>query len=336
MTRQLFQDRIGSIEGVCVSDVGEASLGACTQPSDAQLGFSDGTTVLSVSIAQTAQLSREVLSGLLGWSVVVLFAFAALAVAAAWWLAKRSLDPLYDALTRQDRFIAGASHELRTPLTTTRTLLEIPLAQGRVPEDLEPAVRGALAANERSERVIAALLTLARVRHEDDAGRVGRGDGAGRVRGEDGPVELDLGAVVASALAEREPAAAARALRVAPPPGPAAVAAADPELVAIAVGNLIDNAIRHNVDGGEVAVDVGSDERRAWVEVANTGADLSSADLSMLAEPFHRGDDSRLAGEGLGLGLSLVETIARSQGGSLTLTARDGGGLRARLALHTP
>ena len=72
LTRQLFQDRIGSIEGVCVSDVGEASLGACTQPSDAQLGFSDGTTVLSVSIAQTAQLSREVLSGLLGWSVVVL------------------------------------------------------------------------------------------------------------------------------------------------------------------------------------------------------------------------------------------------------------------------
>ena len=56
----------------------------------------------------------------------------------------------------------------------------------------------------------------------------------------------------------------------------------------------------------------------------------------MLAEPFHRGDDSRLAGEGLGLGLSLVETIARSQGGTLTLTPRDGGGLRARLALPAP
>lgn len=144
LTRQLFQDRIGSIEGLCVSDVGEVSLGDCTQPSDAQLGFSDGTSVFTVSIAQTTQLSREVLSGLLGWSVVVMLAFAALAVAAAWWLAKRSLDPLYDALTRQDRFIAGASHELRTPLTTSRTLLEIPLAQGRVPEDLEPAVRGAL------------------------------------------------------------------------------------------------------------------------------------------------------------------------------------------------
>ena len=72
------------------------------------------------------------------------------------------LDRLESAFAAQDRFVANASHELRTPLTTSRTALEIPLAQGRVPVDLQPAVRTALRAGEHSDRLIASLLTLSR------------------------------------------------------------------------------------------------------------------------------------------------------------------------------
>ncbi|MDR1387617.1 MAG: ATP-binding protein [Propionibacteriaceae bacterium] len=99
------------------------------------------------------------------------------------------------------------------------------------------------------------------------------------------------------------------------------------------MANLVDNAIRHNRDGGELTVSLGHDQAGAWIEFDNDGRDLSQVDLSQLKEPFQRGDDTRLAGDGLGLGLALVDTIARSQGGDLVLTARPQGGLRARLTL---
>ncbi|GAB2474902.1 ATP-binding protein [Xylanimonas ulmi] len=309
----------------------------------------------------TTRVSREVLRGLVVWSVVILAAFTGLAVLAARWLSRRSLgrvaritattraigvegldrrlalagprdeirelgdtidsmlDRLEDAFERQDRFIAGASHELRTPLTTTRTLLEIPLTQGRVPADLVPSVRGALDANERSERLVGALLTLARSRTP-----------ASLAAG-----ETDLGALAARILAERSDAAEARGLRVSPPAGDDAIAAVAPDLTLLALGNLFDNAIRHNADGGALAVRTGRDEPagRVWVEVVNDGADLTGADVEALTEPFHRGTASRLAGEGLGLGLALVDTVATASGGALSLAARPGGGLRARLTL---
>ena len=69
------------------------------------------------------------------------------------------LDRLDRSFTAQRHFTAHASHELRTPLTLQRTALEIPLAQGRVPAELQPALQRALDANARSQRLIDALLT---------------------------------------------------------------------------------------------------------------------------------------------------------------------------------
>ena|GEM_PF-983311 len=275
------------------------------------------------------------------------------------------LDRIEDAFTRQDRFIAGASHELRTPLTTTRTLLEIPLDQGRFPDDVAPAVRGALEANARSERLIAALLTLARSRRSahsttpDDGGAVSGG-------------VTDLRDLTAALLTEREAEAAQRDVTLAPlraaasaaprplpddvahaaaphatsagPVAPASSAggfsaggalpvAADPGFLTLAIGNLLDNAVKHNRPGGTVEVRCGETPTATWVEVSNDGADLTATDLDALREPFHRGDRSRLAGEGLGLGLALVDTVATAVGGTLHLTARPQGGLTARLSV---
>ena len=107
------------------------------------------------------------------------------------------LDRLHTGFEAQDRFIQNASHELRTPLTVTRAALEIPLEQGRVPAELEPALRRALSANAHSERLIGALLVLAR----------------GRIRTPD-RVRVDLGATLAAAVAEVEADAAARGVDV--------------------------------------------------------------------------------------------------------------------------
>ena len=317
----------------------------------------------------TTRVSQEVLRSLALWSVAMLAGFTAVAVTAAWWLSRRSLgriaritaatraishddlhrrldlpgpadeikelgdtidamlDRIEDAFTRQDRFIAGASHELRTPLTTTRTLLEIPLDQGRFPDDVAPAVRGALEANARSERLIAALLTLARSRRSPRSTAPDDGGGGG------GGV-TDLRGLTAALLTEREAEAAQRKVDlVALPDDVPHPVAADAGLLALAVGNLLDNAVKHNRPGGSVEVRCGEDTTGAWVEVSNDGADLTGTDLDALREPFHRGDRSRLAGEGLGLGLALVDTVATAVGGTLHLAARPQGGLTARLTV---
>ncbi len=361
LVQQLFAQGIDTLTTGCVTSIqdgppwsGEAELNIDETCEQGAVSVTSAGGVTSIALEQTVGLSQEVLSGLLIWSVVVLVVFAVLAVLAAWWLSKRSLgriaqitettrditrddlhrrldlpgpddeikelgdtidgmlDRIEDAFTRQERFVAGASHELRTPLTTTRTLLEIPLEQGRVPTELEPDIRRALAANERSERLIAALLALARGRHGT------------------GGEPVDLTALAAESLGECR----GDGLTVTGPDPRPVLARADAEVVRIAVANLVENAIRHNHPGGTVAVRTGEDGETAWVEVENSGRDLTGEDLAELTEPFHRGEHTRLAtDEGLGLGLALVETIARGQGGALTLTARAEGGLVARLGL---
>ncbi|MCL1899453.1 MAG: HAMP domain-containing histidine kinase [Promicromonosporaceae bacterium] len=278
------------------------------------------------TVRTTTEVSQEVLRSLLWWSVGILGAFALLTACAAWWLSRRSLDPVAAAFERQDRFISGASHELRTPLTTTRTLLEIPLHQGRVPADLTPAVEGALAANARSERLIAALLTLAR--------------GTELAAVAPGGDIVDIAGLTRELASERGAEAAEREVSIAVAEVPLqAFATCAPGLAELAIGNLLANAVRHNHPGGRVEVSLGGSSAQVWVEIANDGADLTGTDLAVLREPFHRGDSSRLSDrhsngdEGLGLGLPLIETAARAGGGHLTLRARPTGGVTARLIL---
>ncbi len=398
LVQQLFASGIATISTGCLSDVDWTSLGEADAAraaaeealvpcgDDILIGSDGAIRIHELSIQQTSFLSQEVLSGMLGWSVVVLVVFAGVAVLAARWLSQRSLgriahitattreitrddlhrrldlpgpvdevkelgdtidgmlDRLEDAFTRQERFVAAASHELRTPLTTTRTALEIPLEQGRFGTEVEPAVRRALAANARSERLIGALLTLA------------------RASGDPAPTggTADLTALVHDALAERASEAFARGIspvvmRAAgddpsasqvssrPTPGegdatPTGASAgvlvtADPTLVAMLVGNLVENAVRHNVDGGRLLIELAASGGQAVLTVSNDGPVLSAAETALLTEPFHRGDRTRLAGPGAGLGLTLAETLTRRLGGSLMLAPRPAGGLVVRLTL---
>ncbi len=223
------------------------------------------------------------------------------------------LDRLQSAFTAQDRFVANASHELRTPLTTTRTALEIPLEQGAVPADLQANMQRALRATEQSERLITALLALARARTGLD---------------EVEPVQLstliedqvdDLDAQ------EIEVHANLRDLTV----------EGDAVLLARAVRNLLENGIRHNVPGGELWVRCRRERGRAVIEVENTGTPITPATVQLLTEPFYRGDASRTSAgpDGTGLGLAIVQSIAKTHGGEVRLRARKDGGLIAAIVL---
>ncbi|WP_168630661.1 sensor histidine kinase [Cellulomonas denverensis] len=240
------------------------------------------------------------------------------------------LDRLTTALAAQTRFVANASHELRTPLSTARTALDIPLAQGRVPADLEPDVRTALAANDRSARILDALLTLART--------------TGVTPDHLDPVDLPM--LLEVVLSERAPAIEQAQVGVELDLAPAVVPGNEAMLTQVCA-NLIDNAIVHNRPGGAITVRCRTAATGTILEISNDGRVLDPGSVDALREPFHRGAESRLqpratlaagtatVGTGLGLGLAIVEEIVTRHGGTLTLASRPQGGLDARVDLPT-
>jgi signal transduction histidine kinase len=232
------------------------------------------------------------------------------------------LDRLEAAFAAQERFVANASHELRTPLTVTRTALEIPLAQGRVPANMEGSIRTALRAGVQSERLISALLTL--------------------TRGVEARIDTspeDLSAIVDDAVLDGREAAQQAGVTMINRQLPGVIVAADQTMLGQAVSNLIDNAITHNRPGGQIWIDSSVTGDQVELKIENTGAVIAGQTVAMLREPFFRGDGSRLArgrgirGRNVGLGLSIVDTIVTRHQGTLELSPRAGGGLTVLLTL---
>ena len=179
------------------------------------------------------------------------------------------LDASFDT---QRQFVANASHELRTPLARSRTMLEVALRDpGADAESLRATCRRVLVAGEEQERLLEALLTLARGQ-----------------RGLDRRAPVDLAAVTRDVLAARGTEIAASGLEMAVTLEPALLAG-DRALTERGVANLIDNALRHNVPGGAVWVTVGTESGQAVLTVANTGPDVPPAEVGRLLVPFERG-----------------------------------------------
>jgi signal transduction histidine kinase len=233
------------------------------------------------------------------------------------------------SLNAQRQFVANASHELRTPLARSQTLLEVALRNPDAPAgSLRAACERALAAGGEQERLIEALLILARGQR-------------GLARRE----PLDLAAVTRDVLAARGEQVTARGLsmEVTLEPG---LLGGDAALVERAVANLADNALRHNSPGGTVWVTAGAEDGRAFLTIANTGQEIPPDAVDRLLLPFQRGAQAGDAyrarprsapDDGLGLGLSIVAAIASAHGADLTITPRlTGGGLTARLTFPKP
>jgi signal transduction histidine kinase len=234
------------------------------------------------------------------------------------------LEAAFDA---QRQFVANASHELRTPLARQRTMVEVALAE---PDPTVDALRAVcervLVAGRQQERLIEALLTLARSQ-----------------RGLDQWEPVDLAAVTADVLQARQAEAAGQQLEVSCTVADGAMAAAGPTALLIGdarlaerlVANLIDNAIRHNVRGGWVSLRVGTQQGRAVLTVANSGPVVPPDEVSRLFAPFQRLGAARGVNsgqrDGQELGLSIVSAIAAAHGADLQARARPDGGLHIEL-----
>ncbi|MER7761637.1 HAMP domain-containing sensor histidine kinase [Streptomyces sp. NPDC097619] len=246
-----------------------------------------------------------------------------------------TLARLEQSFEAHRRFAANASHELLTPLTTTRAALQM-ASSDPTPEELAELLPMVTAANERNIRVVEELLRLAAADQTTfdaepvdlaalTAGCVAERRST-RPAGHEGPVpELRLADQVSEAAAPTPPALPVRGNEV---------------LLRQLVGNLLDNAVRHNLPGpgGSVDVTVRAEDPpgsgpAVVLEVANTGPAVDPEVVDRLFEPFYRARPRVGSDRGHGLGLALVRSVARAHGGTVTARALPDGGLRVRVGL---
>ena len=227
----------------------------------------------------------------------------------------RLLARLEGAFDAQRQFVANASHELRTPLARQRALVEVALADpGLTIDSLRAVCARVLVAGEQQERLIEALLTLARSN-----------------RGLDRRQPIDLARITDEVTRSRQPEAELRSIRVETGLSPA-WALGDESLVQRLVVNLVDNALRHNVASGWVGISTTVRQGRAILSVANSGPVIDPALVSGLFEPFRRAGAERTRSEdGIGLGLSIVRAIVTAHDAQVRARAPAGGGLEVQV-----
>lgn len=233
----------------------------------------------------------------------------------------RTINGMLDQIEQLIHGIRNVSnaiaHDLRTPLAELRSRLEELALTKPSAEHTFAEIDAAVADVDQVIRIFNALLRLAEI----DSG----------LR-RSGFVPVDVAAVAAAAVEFYQPAAELRgttlSLEIA---GPAPVRG-DPVLLAQALGNLIDNALKYTPRDGTimVAVRVG-DGGSVEIVVADSGPGIPDAEKPKAVERFYRGDASRCT-PGVGLGLSLVDAVARLHGSELKLEDNHPG-LRARIVL---
>lgn len=225
----------------------------------------------------------------------------------------RLLDRLEESVEAMRRFTADASHELRTPISILRTGLEVALRKERPAEEYRELLRENLAEIQRIQRIVEALLTLAR-----------SPDGEARqaVRG-----PVDLSNVVSGAVEAIRPLAEERRVAIVTKLAPGTTVLGDADLLRLMTMNLLDNALKFTPEGRRVSVAVEPRSEGVRMEVRDEGPGVPPQDRPYVFDRFFRGQGVRNAGSAAGgLGLSLVRWVAESHGGAVHLIETGGPG----------
>jgi two-component system sensor histidine kinase VanS len=227
------------------------------------------------------------------------------------------LARLEDHVAEQQRFAANASHELRTPLAISKTLLDV--ARGDPHADTGELVERLHAVNARAIDLTEALLLLSRANQRSFVRET-----------------VDLSLLAEEATETLLPLAEKHGVTI-ETDGDRALTSGSPALLLQLNTNLLHNAIVHNLpDRGTVRVTAGVRRDTVVLTVENTGEQLTPELAATLTEPFQRGTERLHADHaGVGLGLAIIKTITHAHDGTLTLTARAGGGMHITVELPT-
>jgi two-component system sensor histidine kinase QseC len=216
---------------------------------------------------------------------------------------RRTMNALFgrvkQALDNERRFTSDAAHELRTPLSALRVQLQV-AQRAQNDDERQGAISKALLGAERMTHLVGQLLSLARL--DSIAASVGHRT-------------FDLSALTEEAIQQATPAADAKQCRISSHVDPELVVQGNPDLLAVLLRNLLDNAVRYGDYGGRIEVGLSREAKNIVLRIADNGPGVSNEDHDKLGDRFQR--FSTQAVDGVGLGLSIVRRIAELHGANL-------------------
>jgi signal transduction histidine kinase len=227
------------------------------------------------------------------------------------------LERLDRAFMSQQRFVADASHELRTPLAVIRTEVDVALADpDATTAELRAMGEVVRDATIRSEQLVDGLLTLARTGAAPPSQQ-----------------SVDLADLTARVVDRLAPEADSRELALDLSLDPAPVRGASALLERL-IENLVQNASQYNERGGWISVATKTEGKHAVLRVANSGPAVPPEVVESLFDRFRRLDGSAdHRPRGFGLGLSIVDAVARAHAGTAVAEAQPDGGLLVTVEL---
>jgi heavy metal sensor kinase len=214
------------------------------------------------------------------------------------------------------RFSADASHELRTPITIIRGALEALIQKEEMPRALSENISSILEEIARLSRIVEGLLLLARL----DAGVKGN------------YTYTNLAELVRATTEQMQLLAEEKDIRVAVTATSPTYIFCDNDLLKQVIINLFDNSIKYTSNGGDIAISVHEENRHAVLSFQDTGAGISSEDVSHIFERFYRTEEARSQPvQGTGLGLSITHSICLIHNGRISVDSNKGVGTTIKI-----
>lgn len=259
-------------------------------------------------VQQLDESNGRLRDNLIYFNVLILL----LSSGAGYFLARKTLEPIEEAVEAQNHFTADASHELRTPLTAMKTEIEVAMRDKKLNLDqAKVLLKSNLDEIGKLESLSNALLKLSRYQNES------RTDFR----------KLSLSRLVVEAYQKVEPLAEEKNISFDNDLNDVSILGDKQSLVELFV-ILLDNAIKYSPNNSTIVIKINSTDDHVIATIKDYGAGIKASDLPFIFNRFYRADNSRSKGKisGYGLGLSIAKRIVELHNGKISVISRPGKG----------